>query len=150
MVRTLLRSMVAYLAFTCSSYNEFVLVFVEDARGREVMSVHWHRSTTAWKTTSHRSFFPPMLFWPGCRMLLNCRKEVLPFAFSLRANGGAIFCLPGCVEESGGTRGRSSTRSLDDFGTVSCFTVSMFPCEQKRHESYLGEIQQRTQLDSPK
>ena len=36
-------------------------------------------------------------------MLLNCRKEVLPFAFSLRADSGAVFCLPGCVEESGGT-----------------------------------------------
>ena len=83
-------------------------------------------------------------------MSLNRRKEVLPFIFSLRADGGAIFYLSVCVEESGGTRGRSSTGSLDDFGTASCFTVSMFPCEQKRHESYLGEIQQQTQLDSQK
>ena len=141
---------VAYLAFACSSGNEFVLEFVEDVRGKDVMVVDWHCSTTSLKTTSHGPFFPPMLFWPGCRTSLNRRKEVLPFTFSLKADDGAGFCLPVCVEESGGTRGRSSTRSLDDFGTASCFTASMFPCEQKRHKSYLGERQQRTQLDSPK
>ena len=95
------------------------------------MPVVWHCSTTSLKTTSHEPFFPTMLFWPGCRTSLNRRKEVLPFTFLLRADGGAGFCLPVCVEESGGTRGRSSTRSLDDFGTASCFTVSMFSMRAK-------------------
>ena len=72
------------MAFTCSSCNEFVLEFVEDARGREVMPVRWCRSTTSLKTTSHRSFFPPMLFWPGRRASLNPRKEVLPFTLLWR------------------------------------------------------------------
>ena len=67
-----------------------------------------------------------MLFWPGCRTSLNRQKEVSPFTFSLRADSGAGFCLPVCVKESGDTMGRSSTRSLDDFGAASCFTVSMF------------------------
>ena len=84
MVCTPLRSVVACLAFTCSSCNEFVLEFVEDARGREVMPVRWCRSTTSLKTTSHRSFFPPMLFWPGRRASLNPRKEVLPFTLLWR------------------------------------------------------------------
>ena len=82
------------LAFACSSGYGFV---VEDARGKEVKPVRWHCSTTSLKTTSHGPFFPPMLCSPGCRMLLNCQKEVLPFAFSLRADGGAVFCLPGCA-----------------------------------------------------
>ena len=72
------------MAFTCSSCNEFVLEFVEDARGREVMPVRWHGSITSFKTTSHRSFFPPMLFWPGRRASLNPRKEVLPFTLLWR------------------------------------------------------------------
>ena len=70
-------------------------------------------------------------------MLLNRRKKILPFIISLRADGGASSYLPVCVEESGSTRGRSFT-SLDDFGTASCFTVFLFPYEQKRHESYLS------------
>ena len=48
--------------------------------------VRWHCSTTSLKTTSHGPFFPPVLFWPGCRMSLNRRKEALPFIFSLRAD----------------------------------------------------------------
>ena len=95
------------------------------------MPFRCHRSRTSLLTRSQRPFFPPMLFWPGCRTSLNRRKEVLPFTFSLRADGGAGFCLPLCVEGSGGTMGRSSTRSLDDFGTASCFTVSMFSMRAK-------------------
>ena len=95
------------------------------------MPFRWHRSTTSLKTTSHEPFFPPMLFWPGCRTSLNRRKEALPFTFSLRADGGAGFCLPVCVEESGGTMGCSSTRSLDDFGTTNCFTISMLSVRAK-------------------
>ena len=34
--------------------------------------------------------------------------------------------------------GRSSTRSQDDVGTASCFTISS--------QAYLGEIQQQTQI----
>ena len=114
---------VAYLTFACSFGYGFVLEFVvEDTRGKEVVLVRWHCSTTSLKTTSHGPFFPPVLFWPGCRMLLNCWKEVLPFAFSLRADGGAIFCLRGRVWRYI-IMGRSSTRSLDDVGTASCFTV---------------------------
>ena len=64
-------------------------------------------------------------------MLLNRQKEVLPFTFSLSADGGAGFCLPVCVEESGGTMGCSSTRSLDDFGTTNCFTISMVSVRTK-------------------
>ena len=48
------------------------------------MPVRWCRSTTSLKTTSHRSFFPPMLFWPGRRASLNPRKEVLPFTLLWR------------------------------------------------------------------
>ena len=94
---------VAYLAFACSSGYGFVLEFVEDTRGTEMVLVRWHCSTTSLKTTSHGPFLPPMLFWPGCRTSLNRRKEVLPFTCSLRADGGAGLCLPVCVEESGGT-----------------------------------------------
>ena len=95
------------------------------------MPVRCHCSTTSLKTTSHGRLFRPMLFWPGCRTSLNRRKEVSPFTFSLRAVNGAGFCLPVCVKESGGTMGRSSTRSLDDFGTASCFTVSMYSIRAK-------------------
>ena len=95
------------------------------------MLVVWHCSTTSLKTTSHGPLFRPMLFWPGCRTSLNRRKEVSPFTFSLRAVNGAGFCLPVCVKESGGTMGRSSTRSLDDFGTASSFTVSVFYMREK-------------------
>ena len=95
------------------------------------MPVRFHCSTTSLKTTSHGHLFPPMLFWPGCRTSLNRRKEVSPFTFSLRADGGAGFCLPVCVEESGGTMGCSSTRSLDDFGTTNCFTISMLSVRAK-------------------
>ena len=49
--------------------------------------------------------------------------------------GCAGFRLPACVEESGGTIDRSSTRSLDDFGAAGCFTVAMFSCERKHHKS---------------
>ena len=130
-----MRSVVVYLDFTCSSCNEFVLEFVEDARGKEVMPVRCHCSTTSLKTTSHGHLFRPMLFWPGCITSLNRRKEVSYFTFSLRADSGAGFYLPICVKESGGTMGRSSTRSLDDFGAAGCFTVTMFSCERKHHKS---------------
>ena len=94
------------------------------------MPVRCHCSTTSLKSTSHGPLFRPMLFWPGCRTSLNRQKEVSPFTFSLRAVSGAGFCLPVCVKESGGTMGRSST-SLDDFGTASCFTISMFSMRAK-------------------
>ena len=98
---------VAYLVFACSSGNEFVLEFVEDARGKEVMPVRCHCSITSLKTTNHGPLFPPMLFWPGCRTSLNRRKEVLSFTFLSRVSGGAGFSLSVCANESGGTRDRA-------------------------------------------
>ena len=64
---------VAYLAFACSFGYGFLPEFVEDTRGKEVVLVRRQCSTTSLKSTSHGPFFPPMLFWPGCRTSL---KEV--------------------------------------------------------------------------
>ena len=66
------------------------------------MPVRWCRSTTSLKTTSHRSFFPPMLFWPGRRASLNPKRSLA--LHIIMADGGAGFCLPGwwkSLEEQG-------------------------------------------------
>ena len=63
---------------------------------------------------------------------MGCGYPERSLALHIFVKGGrAGFRLPACVEESGGTINRSSTRSLHDFGAASCFTVSMFSMRAK-------------------
>ena len=88
------------------------------------MPFRWHRSTTSLKPRA------TSLSFHLCYSGQDAGRHSIPEKKSCPSHYyGGRWCRllsTRLVEESGGTRGRSSTRSLDDFGTAICFTVSMF------------------------